>query len=209
MPEPPAWPDAPEAPEAPDAPDADGSIVYMDVDDNGRAIERRIVLKPDPDGEGGRKITMRKVDKDGKVTLEERIVPTFSFVDEKGRKVSEAEFERHLEKAMQLKQKEFEEMGERIEREMKIRFGDGAAARMMQLGCDGEEGASSAIATAEGAFAMALCAEGFARQAQAVAVQSLNAARKAVEVDRNLTDEQCAEALKAIDDEIKRLTIES
>lgn len=211
-PESPAWPEPPEAPDAPDAPEvpmADGSIVYMDVDDNGRAIERRIVLKRDPDGEGGRKITMRKVDRDGKVTLEERIVPTFSFVDEKGRKVSEAEFERHLEKAMQLKEKEFEEMGERIEREMKIRFGEGAEARMMQLGCDGEEGVPSAITTADGAFAMAICAEGFAREARAVAAQSLAAARKAVEVDRNLTDEQCAEALKAIDDEIKRLTIES
>jgi bla regulator protein blaR1 len=178
-PEAPAWPEAPDAPDAPEWSEGDDVTVEVTV------------------GE------------DGKVRVEERRFKGFAFTDEDGNAITDEDFERRIEEKMRRKEKELEAMGERLEKQMKIRFGEGAEARMLQLGCEAEDGARSASATADGAFAMAVCAEGVARQAKAVAVTSLSAARAAVEVNRNLSEEQCTEALRAIDAEIARLTVES
>lgn len=208
-------PDVPDAPSPPDAPEwTDGDDVTVEISEteDGKRTERRIVRKTitGKDGESGdRVIVIRTKDKDGKIRVEERRIKGFAFTDENGNRLSEEEFEKRMEETMRLKEKELEAMGERLEREMKVRFGEEMPARMLKLGCDGERGSRVAVATADGALAMAACAEGMARQAQAVAVRSLGAARKAVEMDRNLTEEQCKEALGAIDAEIARLTVES
>ncbi|WP_435417413.1 M56 family metallopeptidase [Parerythrobacter aurantius] len=205
----PAAPEAPEAPEPPEAPEwmpeEDGSVVYTTTDDDGRTVERRIVLRQDTAGTGGRKLTVRTVDKDGNVTLEERIVPTFSFVDESGRRVSEAEFERHMEEMMRAKEAELEALGERIEKEMEMRFGNLGENIPVSFACEGGKGAKSLSSRAA---AMAACADAMASDARNVAIRSLGAARKAVEVDRNLSPSECKEALEAIDAEIARLTVE-
>lgn len=214
-PEAPLAPSAPAAPEAPEAPEPleapewmpeeDGSVVYTTTDDDGRTVERRIVLRQDPAGTGGRKLTVRTVDKDGKVTLEERIVPTFSFVDESGRRVSEADFERHMEEMMRAKEKEMEALGERLEKEMELRFGEKGEKIPVFLECEGEKGPKSLSARASG---MAACADAMAGEARNFAIKSLGVARQAIERDRNLTPSQCREALEAIDAEIARLTVE-
>ncbi|UIP05600.1 M56 family metallopeptidase [Erythrobacter sp. SDW2] len=209
-PEAPAWPEAPAAPDAPGWSESDDVGVEITESADGKRIERRIARKLERLGdEGERVIVIKTRDKDGKVKVEERRVRGFAFTDENGNRLSEEEFEKRIEEKMRHKKKELEALGERLEQQMKISFGDGAQARIFGSGCDGERGNRTAIASADGAFAMAVCAEGVARQAKAVAIESLGAARKAVEMDRNLSEEQCKEALKAIDAEINRLTIES
>lgn len=209
-PEAPAWPEAPEVPDASEWSEGDDVTVEITESADGKRIERRIVRKLAGQGdEGERVIVIKTKDKDGKVKVEERRIRGFAFTDEVGKRLSEEEFEKRIEEKMRRKEKELEALGERLEQQMKISFGDGAQARIFGPGCEGERGMRSAIASADGAFAMAVCAEGVARQAKAVAIESLGAARKAVEMDRNLSEEQCKEALKAIDAEIDRLTIES
>lgn len=209
-PEAPAWPEAPEVPDASEWSEGDDVTVEITESADGKRIERRIVRKLAGQGdEGERVIVIKTKDKDGKVKVEERRIRGFAFTDEDGKRLSEEEFEKRIEEKMRRKEKELEALGERLEQQMKISFGDGAQARIFGPGCEGERGMRSAIASADGAFAMAVCAEGVARQAKAVAIESLGAARKAVEMDRNLSEEQCKEALKAIDAEIDRLTIES
>ena len=209
-PEAPAWPEAPEVPDASEWSEGDDVTVEITESADGKRIERRIVRKLAGQGdEGERVIVIKTKDKDGKVKVEERRIRGFAFTDEDGKRLSEEEFEKRIEEKMRRKEKELEALGERLEQQMKISFGDGEQARIFGPGCEGERGMRSAIASADGAFAMAVCAEGVARQAKAVAIESLGAARKAVEMDRNLSEEQCKEALKAIDAEIDRLTIES
>ena len=221
-PEPPEAPQPPEAPEAPAAPewtgdeDFDISIETRDGED-GKVIERRIVRKVERKGEEAGKagtardrvIVIKTRDKDGKVKVEERRIRGFAFTDGQGNRITEEEFEKRIEEKMRLKERELEEMGERLEQRMEMRFGRMEPVAMLRLGCDDDGGMATPTATADGAFAVAVCAEGFARQARAVAVTSLGAARVAVENDRNLTPEQCEKALGAIDAELARLTVES
>lgn len=214
----PDWADVPPAPDAPDAPEwGPGDDVNVTITDtpDGKRIERRIVRKTmradgaDGAGKGERVIVVRTQDKDGKVLVEERRIRGFDFTDDEAERAFEEELEKRMEESMRAKEKELEAMGERLEREMKIRFDEGRAPAMVRLGCEGERGSRMAIATAQGAAAMAACADGMAKHAQALAVRSLGAARKAIERNRDLTEEQCREALSAIDAEIARLTVES
>lgn len=220
-PPPPRVPEAPGAPEAPDAPsvlewtDVDGEDVEVEVisSDDGRRIERRVVRERGEDGGADQIFVIKTKDKDGKVRVEERRFKGFAFTDKDGNEISQDEFEKQFEMEWEARAAEFEKMGAEMERRMELRFADGVApvppvppmAPVVRMKCDKDKGTQSKVATADGAVAIAICAEGIARETMAMVAKSLGHARKGIERDRNLTDEQRSEALRAIDAEIARL----
>lgn len=229
-PPPPRVPEAAGAPAAPEAPsvlewnDIDGDNVTVEVTEteDGKHIERRIVRKSGEAGgdDGDQVFIIKTKDKDGKVRVEERRVKGFTFTDEDGNEISQEEFEKQFEQKWEWKAKEWEKMGEEIgaamEKRIEMRLGDGVApvapvppvAPVVKMKCDKAKGTSSKVATADGAVAISICAEGMAKETMALVAQSLGQARKTIEIDRNLTDEQRAEALRAIDAEIARMNKE-
>ena len=214
----PSAPEAPEAPvpaEAPEAPetfawsseDGDFEIAFGDGEDDGEVIKRKVIIGGDGAGEDGENVFVIKTkDRDGNVKVE-RHVKKVHFKSRDGRELSEEEIEKleqRIEKKMMLREKEMEKLGERIEHRMEMRFGQGATARMVKMDCD-SDGQASNVRTDDGGVAIAICAEGIAKEALKQVRASLKDVRKMIAKDLDLTDEQRAEALKELDAEIARM----
>lgn len=219
----PRTPEVPQVPEAPDVPEwtgVDGDNVTVDVSksDDGTIIERRIVRKrgDDADGEGDQVFVIKTTDKDGKVRVEERRIKGFTFVGKDGKAISRMDFEKQFEFDWEEKAKEFEQLGERIEKRIEMRLGDGTAsvapvaplAPTVRMKCDKSNGTLNKVATDDGAIAIVICAEGVAKEAMAMVAASLSDVRSTIATDSKLSEEQRAAALEAIDAEIVRLNKE-
>lgn len=219
-PEVPPAPDAPAAPEAPSVlewtgTDSDDVTVEVTESEDGKRIEKRVVRKVEGDApeDGERVFVFRIRDKDGKVRTEERRIRGFTFTDKDGKEISQEDLEQRFELEWEARSAESDRKGAEIEKRIEMRFGDGVAlvapvppvAPAVRMKCSKDKGTQSKIATADGAIAIAICAEGMAKETMAMVAKSLGEARSSIAADRNLTDDQRAEALKAIDAEIVRL----
>lgn len=221
-PAPPSAPNAPDPAEAPEAPqvyawssdDDDFEIAFGDGEDGEKVVKRKVVVKRDGEDEDGNVFVFRTTDKDGKVRVEERRVKKFKFTTKDGKELDEKELEKMIEEKMKLHEKDFEKMGERMEKmgkRMELQFGEGSEfqKQMVHIGCDGSDGHKADVKTKSGNVAIAVCAEGIAKDAMKMVATSLKSARIAIEKDRNLSDEERSEALQAIDEELARITRES
>ncbi|WP_284125688.1 M56 family metallopeptidase [Parerythrobacter aestuarii] len=213
-PAPPAPPRAPEAPVPADAPDApkvyawssdddDFEIAFGDGEDGEKVVKRKVIVNRDGDDDDSNVFVFRTRDEDGKVRVEERRVHKFKFKTEDGKELDEKELEKMLEEKMKLHEKDFEKMGKRME----LQFGEGSEfqEQMIHLGCDGTDGHKADVKTKSGNVAIAVCAEGMAKDAMKMVAKSLKSARVAIEKDSNLSAEERSEALQAIDEEIARI----
>ncbi|MHA6333375.1 M56 family metallopeptidase [Qipengyuania sp. CAU 1752] len=203
---PPASPTAAEAPEAPSfaVQEEDFDTVFEEGED-GKVVRRKVIVENDSEGDHGKEVhVIKTVDENGKVHVR-RHVKKIKIKGEDGREYSPEEFEKVIEKKMERHGKHMEEMGERIEKRMEERFGKDHKAMIAKADCDVSKGKLSKVKTEDGAFAIAICAEGIEKEAMASALTSLKRVRGTLAIERNLTDTQRAEALRAIDAEIARL----
>jgi len=192
---PPAPPEPPQPPEPPAAPDAfswetESGDVVRDVEEtrteDGR-VERRVIIRR-RDGEG-----------DGAKHVEHRIV-------RKGDTEGWTEEDRaELEKEMEELRKEFAENG-KFHREMQIAMAEAhsaaaearANAPRVVMKCRDKENIVSSETDSKGRTTMFVCEANGDR----IALKALQSARKAIASDRNMSDEERAEALRELDKEI-------
>ncbi|RZV35999.1 MAG: hypothetical protein EX262_00660 [Sphingomonadaceae bacterium] len=210
--------DAPHAPSAPTTPASPAATEPLAIamqaedhdtaygkDEDGKVVHRKVIVEKDAEGDGGVEVhVIKTVGEDGKVHVR-RHVKKVKIKGEDGREYSPEEFEKIIEKKMERHGKHMEEMGERIEKRMEERYGKDHKSMIAKADCDESKGKASKVKTEDGSFAITICAEGTRKEALASALTSLKRARGTVATERNLTDGQRTEALKAIDAEIARL----
>jgi len=201
--QPPAAPAAPEAPRLASSDEA-FEMAFAEEED-GRELKQRVIVQTDiRGGEDGDVIIIKTKDKDGVVRVKEHKVNAFRFKDRDGKVMTEKEIEERtewIEKQSEKIEREAEKMAERIE----LRFGEDFEGAVVKVECDSSDRFVTDTASEDGTMAIAICAESITKNAMAMALNSLKMARDAIKTERNLSEDQRKEALKAIDTEIARL----
>lgn len=219
-PEAPSAPLPPEPPAAPDAPDAldferdmadldreladiDRELADVDRevtetrDENGR-VERRVIVRRNSDWDKGEK------GEKGDRHVERRIIRT---EDERMTAEERAELQAELREAMAEMRRELGENGE-MHREIRMAMAEaraasaeaGSHAPQVKIACKDKENIVTTGKDQQGRETIFVCEA----NADRVALKAMRSARKAIESDRNLSSEERAEALRALDEEIAR-----
>lgn len=194
-PEPPTPPEAPQPPEPPAAPEA------FDWESEAGDVDREVQETRTADGQIERRVIIRRRDGEGDATrhIEHRIV---RHGDAEG---WTEEDRAELAKEMEELRKEFAENG-KFHREMQIAMAEAqsaaaearANAPRVVMKCRDKENIVSSETDSKGRTTMFVCEANGDR----IALKALQSARKAIASDRNMSDEERAEALRELDEEI-------
>lgn len=195
-PEPPAPPLPPEPPAAPEVDNWDSELDgVQEIRTADGRVERHVIIRHG-DGDGSRE---RRV--------ERRVI---RHGDMEGWSAEErAEFEKDMaefERDMAEMRRELADQNIEIQREVRIAMAEAHsaaakardAAPRVVMSCRDKENIVTTETDAKGRTTMFVCEANGDR----IALKAMKSARKAIEADRNLSDEERAEALRAIDEEI-------
>lgn len=218
----PAAPLPPEPPAPPEAPAAPGTVEMeleladldrdlAEIDRDLAEVDREVTETRTEDGKVERRVVIRrKVDgeksADGERHIERRIIRS----DDTGMTLEERkEMQAEIREAMAEVRRTIGENGE-MHREIRMAMAEAmeasAAARanapQVKIACKDKENIVTSDTDKDGRATIFVCEA----NADRVALTAMKSARKAIEMDRNLSGEERAEALRALDAEIKRMS---
>jgi beta-lactamase regulating signal transducer with metallopeptidase domain len=231
-PEPPVAPLPPEAPEAPEFPDFDDEFSQIERDydraeedfaraerDFDRAEREMRDIERDLDGDHDKRRVRHRVVWNGKdwdaMSAEERRELKKEMKDLREKFAEGGEFRREMEEL----RRELAEEDRETQREIRMAMAEAragaaearasaaharAAARAPQvvMECRGEDSPVTTQVDADGQTTMFVC-ESFGDK---IALKAMKSARYAIQIDRNLSDRDRAEALRELDEEISSLS---